>query len=76
MWGGGVDIIIIVVFCLLSPFQPSLQSSRPGPSVTAGPHSIPHYKQGKVTFPSLVHIEGNRLVLLVLKTMLKCVYMA
>jgi serine/threonine protein kinase len=29
--------------------QSSLQSSRPGPSVTAGPHSIPHYKQGKLT---------------------------
>ena len=64
--GGGVDVVV----CLLSPFQSSLQSSRHGPSVTAGPHSIPHYKQGKV------HIEGNRLVLLVLKTMLKCVYLA
>ena len=43
--GSGVDVV-----CLLSPFHSNLQSSRPGPSVTAGPHSIPHYKQGKVTF--------------------------
>ena len=46
MWrwvsGCGVDVV-----CLLSPFQSSLQSSR---TVTADPHSIPHYKQGKVTF--------------------------
>ena len=46
VYGGRVDVSFV---CLLSPFQSSLQSSRPGPSVTAGPHSIPHYKQGKVT---------------------------
>ena len=45
--GCGVDVSFV---CLLSPFQSNLQSSRPGPSVTAGLHSIPHYKQGKVTF--------------------------
>ena len=47
MWGVGE--VGVVLNSLLSPFQSSLQSSRPGPSVTAGPHSIPHYKQGKVT---------------------------
>ena len=44
MLGGG--LVMCVAVCLLSPFQSNLQSSRPGLSVTAGPHS---YKQGKVT---------------------------
>ena len=63
----------VSVVSLLSPFHSNLQFSKPGSSVTAGSHAaIPHYE--KVT--SLVHIEGNRLVLLVLITMLKCVYLA
>ena len=83
MWRGGVvmcgevgryrgilDVLCMSVVSLLSPFHSNLQFSKPGSSVTAGPHAIAHYE--KVT--SLVHIEGNRLVLLVLITMLNCVY--
>ena len=59
-WGGDVwrwvceEVEWVLVLCV-SPFQSSLQSSRPGPTMAAGPHSIPHYKQGKVTFFILVH---------------------
>ena len=44
MWGGGW-----IYYCSVWSVVSIPQSSRPGPSVTAGPHSIPHYKQGKVT---------------------------
>ena len=76
MWRGGVVMcgevgryrgildILLYVCCLI--VHSNLQFSKPGSSVTAGPHAIAHYE--KVT--SLVHIEGNRLVLLVLITML------